>query len=250
MDRIRSLPTETFRSYKSTGRGNAASKSFRLSDFATVKSSRIMSAPPIIKFSHSADHSASSSTTQLSFDDFVGVSSFSSQTMAGAQSVTKKGTPATVMTTPSTVGSSDIESGLSRLRELEQKRLLLRQQRFSLEQRLYEFCGNLADSPVTGGQRVENVSFEFYSYTGPLNDASEPHGSHARLEFFDGQVYEGSVEHGLRAGHGRNVWKDGQLYVGEWRKNSRNGRGTHQWPDGRKACGTWKDGHLHGKVGK
>jgi len=170
--------------------------------------------------------------------------------MAGAQSVTKKGTPATVMTTPSTVGSSDVESGLSRLRELEQRRLVLRQKRFSLEQRLYEFCGNVSDSPVIGGQRVENVSFEFYRYTGPLNDTLEPHGSPARLEFFDGQVYEGSVEYGLRAGHGRNEWKDGQLYVGEWKKNSRNGRGTHQWPDGRKACGTWKDGHLNGKVSK
>ena len=209
-----------------------------------------MAPPPFIKSSHSTDYSASSSTTPLSFDDLAGVSSFSSQTMTGAQSVTKKGTPATVMTTPSTVGSSDVESGLSRLRELEQKRLVLRQQRFSLEQRLYEFCGNLSDSPVTGGQRVENASFEFYSYTGPLNDASEPHGSHARLDFFDGQIYEGSVEHGLRAGHGRNEWKDGQLYVGEWRMNSRNGRGTHQWPDGRKACGTWKDGHLNGKVSK
>lgn len=168
--------------------------------------------------------------------------------MTGARSV-EKTTPATVVNTPSTAGSTNADSELARLRDLEQKRLVLRQQRFSLEQRLYEFCGSFADSPVTGGGRhVENFDFENCKYTGPLNEASKPHGTSARLEFKDGQVYEGSVENGLRVGHGRNTWTDGQVYVGEWMNNSRNGRGTHQWPDGRKVCGTWKDGHLNGKV--
>lgn len=238
----------------------------------TTHTSEMMASPPrSIKTSLPADISVSSSTTQLSLEDLRNgggggsSSSSSSMTIVGAQLVTK-GTPVTVAmttttTTPSTIGSTfEVESGLSRLRELELRRLQLRQQRFSLEQRLYEFCGSTGcssstttprmESPNMGGKHVvKDVSFELYKYTGPLHqELGIPHGSNARIEFVDGQIYEGSVEQGVRSGHGRNLWKDGQSYVGEWKNNSRNGRGTHQWPDGRKACGTWKDGHLNGKV--
>ena len=169
-------------------------------------------------------------------------------------------------TTPSTVNSSrsgassSNESELSRLQELEQKRLVLRHQRFNLEQRLYEFCGKHAEggSPITPAGRpcrhVEDWAWEDTHsglrvvYTGPLNEFDEPHGARGSLEFSDGQTYIGDVRNGLRAGQGHNSWSDGQDYVGEWKGNSRNGRGTHVWPDGRKVSGQWQNGHLNGKV--
>lgn len=168
-----------------------------------------------------------------------------------------------ITTTPSTADSTrsgNFECDMVRLQELERKRLALRHQRFSLEQRLSEFCGKHAEggSPITPtGHPCRDVTGYVWKdthsglkviYTGPLNQYDEPHGAQGRLQFADGQIYLGDVRNGLRAGQGRNAWPDGQDYVGEWKRNSRNGRGTHVWPDGRKVSGQWEDGHLNGKV--
>lgn len=170
----------------------------------------------------------------------------------------------TAVTTPSTANSSrsgqsvlNAELELARIQELEQKRLALRHQRFSLEQRLSEFCGKHAEggSPIESPCRhviewpwSDEQSGLRVIYTGSLNEMDQPHGPQGRLVFADGQVYVGDVRNGLRAGQGRNTWADGQDYVGEWKHNSRNGRGTHVWPDGRKVSGQWQNGHLNGKV--
>ena len=154
---------------------------------------------------------------------------------------------------------SDNSQDLSRLQQLEQKRLALRSQRFNLEQRLYEFCGKHAEdgpvveSPLNKPTRYV-LDFEYQQagvkcrYSGPLNEQDEPHGSNGILRFLDGQVYRGDLKDGQRWGGGSNSWTDRQEYTGEWKANSRNGRGTHTWPDGRKVAGQWKEGHLHGKV--
>jgi hypothetical protein len=146
-----------------------------------------------------------------------------------------------------------------RIKELEQKRLALRHQRFSLEQRLYEFCSNNAFSsdpspPSKPFRHVLDFTWKCKTtgirviYSGPTNEHNEPNGTDGILKFADGQVYRGDIRSGLREGNGMNSWKDGQDYTGEWQENSRNGRGTHRWPDGRKVTGVWKDGHLNGKV--
>ena len=168
-----------------------------------------------------------------------------------------------IASTPSTAEttcSGSLEGELARLRELDRKRLILRHQRFCLEQRLSEFCGKHPEgsSPIASPGRafrhvVDYAWQDSHSglrviYSGPLNEKNQPHGAQGRLQFADGQVYLGDVRNGIRAGHGRNTWPDGQDYVGEWKSNSRNGRGTHVWPDGRKVSGQWQDGHLHGKV--
>ena len=149
---------------------------------------------------------------------------------------------------------------LNRIHELEQKRLALRHQRFTLEQRLYEFCGKHMDhddsSSVCGSpykhvmdmpwrERISGIRFV---YTGPVNSKEEPHGHAGLMKFTDGQIYRGDVRHGFRFGIGVNNWPDGQQYSGDWQNNSRNGRGTHTWPDGRSVTGQWREGHLNGKV--
>mmetsp|Transcript_125882 Transcript_125882/g.187889 ORF Transcript_125882/g.187889 Transcript_125882/m.187889 type:complete len:549 (+) Transcript_125882:152-1798(+) len=152
--------------------------------------------------------------------------------------------------------STSAEPDLSRIHELEQKRLALRHQRFSLEQRLYEFCGKHVDGtgPPLPCRHVmdmpwkDKASGNRLMYSGPVNDQDEPHGNDGLMKFSDGQVYRGDVRNGLRCGAGVNSWGDGQEYNGEWKQNSRNGRGTHTWRDGRRVCGQWQEGHLNGKV--
>jgi hypothetical protein len=154
----------------------------------------------------------------------------------------------------------DHSQDLSRIHQLEQKRMALRSQRFNLEQRLYEFCGKhdaedgpVVESPLNKPTRYV-LDFEYQqagvkcTYSGPLNEQDEPHGSNGILRFHDGQIYKGDLKNGQRSGGGTNSWADEQEYTGEWKSNSRNGRGTHTWPDGRKVAGQWKEGHLHGKV--
>jgi hypothetical protein len=180
---------------------------------------------------------------------------------ACSSSINTEGSPTSVMTASLTQSSSrnsrvSARPELARIRELEQKRLKLRHQRFSLEQRLYEFCGKHAEGapPPTPARHVVDLPWRDSSsgirvtYSGPVNDRDEPHGTDGILKFSDGQVYRGDVRNGYRCGNGNNSWPDGQDYTGEWGKNSRNGRGTHIWPDGRKVAGQWQEGHLNGKV--
>lgn len=130
-----------------------------------------------------------------------------------------------------------VEPELRRIKELEQKRLALRHQRFSLEQKLYEFCGRSRESggngpsilmspetPVMGKGQVtgapsrtsnnrdtgckhvldfpwkEESSGVRVIYSGPVNERGQPHGSDGILKFSDGQVYRGDICNGIRYG--------------------------------------------------
>lgn len=145
------------------------------------------------------------------------------------------------------------EGDISRLQELESKRASLRSQRFSLEQRLYEFCGkqpspesasttkDVSSPPEEEGstssaskqqqqqqssepQQNQHVLDFGYTcpttgvrvlYSGPLNGQKQPHGSNCIMKFVDGQVYKGDTVSGKRHGSGTNTWPDGQQYSGE-----------------------------------
>ncbi|CAJ1970296.1 unnamed protein product [Cylindrotheca closterium] len=147
------------------------------------------------------------------------------------------------------------------LSQLEQKRLALRNQRFSLEQRLYEFGThysiNFESDTRKPNRQVQDMKWQDKKtgmsvlYSGPLTEEEEPHGSGV-LKFLDGQIYEGEIWHGVRCGHGTNTWPDGQNYCGEWSENSRNGKGRHSWevPGGgqKVVTGEWRRGRLHGRI--
>lgn len=66
------------------------------------------------------------------------------------------------------------------------------------------------------------------------------------IKYAIGDVYEGTMENGLRSGTGTQYFNDGEKYVGEWAKNKLNGYGTYHWPDGSYIRGYWKDGLIHG----
>eukprot|EP00980_Cylindrotheca_fusiformis_P014453 scaffold3857_cov127-Cylindrotheca_fusiformis.AAC.10 len=149
-----------------------------------------------------------------------------------------------------------------KLSKLEQKRLALRHQRFSLEKRLFEFGSRYNTNsnmfPKKPSRHVLEMEWRDKKtgtrvvYSGPVDEMEVPHGSGAIMKFSDGQVYQGDVYCGARNGQGTNSWPDGQEYCGEWKNNHRNGKGRHAWAgprDKRKiVTGEWKDGNLHGTV--
>ncbi|GKY96728.1 hypothetical protein MPSEU_000632300 [Mayamaea pseudoterrestris] len=152
------------------------------------------------------------------------------------------------------------------------QRAKLDKQRVRLEERMNQATDSIRQSPlnVPSGRDGPMVTREHYPsrdgncaffYTGPVHsDTHLPHGV-GEIEYSNGQVYQGNLEHGLRHGYGESVWRDTssneiQVYRGAWENDSRHGRGTHEWfdaSDGKRtrlqtATGYWKSGHLHGRV--
>ena len=148
-------------------------------------------------------------------------------------------------------------ASIARLQEIEQKRSIMRDQRFNLEQRLHSFRKVATTREVVSNEeeRKKVLNWKYKTseeqtlfYTGHLDECGEPNDDDALLRFGDEQIYKGGVLNGMRHGSGTNQWPDGQTYSGEWQNDSRNGRGTHIWKDGRTVTGNWKNGHLHGKI--
>lgn len=81
-------------------------------------------------------------------------------------------------------------------------------------------------------------------WTGPLNqETNTPHGR-GTMVYANGQVYEGTLEQGMRQGFGKNTWPDGQQYQGLWERNSRTGRGSHStWKGEREDVDHRHDAH-------
>ena len=70
------------------------------------------------------------------------------------------GAGGSVFDSPSSIPRTCVQSELQRIKELEHKRLALRHQRFSLEQKLYEFCGKHRDgdeSSVVEGSNLTTI---------------------------------------------------------------------------------------------
>lgn len=85
-------------------------------------------------------------------------------------------------------------------------------------------------------------------YEGDRNDELERHGE-GKATLPNGDVYEGSYEHGLR--HGQGVYKfdstgTGARYVGEYHRGKRNGQGKMYYPDGSIYDGQWADNQRNG----
>ena len=80
------------------------------------------------------------------------------------------------------------------------------------------------------------------------------HGS-GRLEFCNGDCYEGDFKYGMREGkgtltYGRNARRDfydSRAYTGEWRGSLRHGRGREKWPSGEWYEGQWEKDKFHGQ---
>lgn len=90
-----------------------------------------------------------------------------------------------------------------------------------------------------------------------------------RIEYENGNVYEGKIKNGERNGYGKMIYANGNTYEGEWKGNKRNGHGKNyswlctyegEWKnnqeDGQGKCtlingmvieGEWKNGKMNGR---
>lgn len=78
-----------------------------------------------------------------------------------------------------------------------------------------------------------------------------------RIEFDNGDVYEGEMVNGLRHGKGKYTWANGDFYEGEWAKGWRSGFGIYKSYDKNEKDGStytsytyegeWKDSKKHGQ---
>jgi hypothetical protein len=78
------------------------------------------------------------------------------------------------------------------------------------------------------------------SPTAPLTDG------HHRVEYKNGDIYEGSFKNGMRHGAGTYQFVDGDCYEGAWHNGRKHGHGTYTWKDGSKYVGSWSGNRQDG----
>lgn len=78
------------------------------------------------------------------------------------------------------------------------------------------------------------------------SDKSAPQAEFKRIEYDDGDVYEGETRNGKRHGKGKYTWSDGSFYDGEWKDGKKDGNGKQSHPDGSCYDGGWKDDKMDG----
>ncbi|KAF5198037.1 Phosphatidylinositol 4-phosphate 5-kinase [Thalictrum thalictroides] len=72
-----------------------------------------------------------------------------------------------------------------------------------------------------------------------------------KLNYSNGDSYEGTWENGLRHGQGRFVWANGDVYIGEWKNDVREGHGKITYKNGSCFEGTFRNSNPeegHGKL--
>lgn len=67
-----------------------------------------------------------------------------------------------------------------------------------------------------------------------------------RVEYRNGDIFDGDFENNLRCGLGRYDWADGRQYQGEWKADRREGQGRFHFPNGDVYEGHFVAGQRHG----
>ncbi|KAL7539141.1 hypothetical protein ACHAXR_009043 [Thalassiosira sp. AJA248-18] len=67
-----------------------------------------------------------------------------------------------------------------------------------------------------------------------------------KIEFADGDFYEGEIEHGKANGKGKYTFASGGVCEGQWKDDKMYGKGIITWANG-VYDGEFKDGKAHGK---
>ena len=68
-----------------------------------------------------------------------------------------------------------------------------------------------------------------------------------KVEFDNGDVYEGEIKNNLMNGQGTWTSADGDQYVGEWKAGNKHGHGTYTFASGTQYVGEFEDGNFHGQ---
>ena len=65
-----------------------------------------------------------------------------------------------------------------------------------------------------------------------------------RIEYKNGDYYEGELKKGKPHGEGKYVWRSGAWYFGDFKKGVIHGSGIYTWPDGSSCNADWKKGKI------
>lgn len=83
-------------------------------------------------------------------------------------------------------------------------------------------------------------------FEGFRNEANRADGE-VKIEYKNGNHYEGFCVNGQLRGHGKFIWKDKGYYVGNWADGNMNGFGICYWADTKESyIGEWIDGKREG----
>lgn len=116
----------------------------------------------------------------------------------------------------------------------------------------FEYTGDFLEGKMTGEAEIKYSDMSSYK-GGVLN--GRKHGK-GKIEYNDGNWYDGEWENNKKSGFGVTVWKHkNEIYEGEWADNRLNGYGTYFWFDqNRKVnvlvnryAGGFRNGKRHGK---
>ena len=87
-----------------------------------------------------------------------------------------------------------------------------------------------------------------FRYSGPVNDAGQPHGMRGTVRWDDGEVYVGGLKDGLRHGHGMVRLNNGDVYKGQNAEGMRHGIGTYKFAlSGNAEVGRFRMGNPVGE---
>ncbi|KAL7544055.1 hypothetical protein ACHAXR_013494 [Thalassiosira sp. AJA248-18] len=96
---------------------------------------------------------------------------------------------------------------------------------------------------ISGRCKIEFADGEIYE--GEIENG-KAHGN-GKFTFDDGEVYDGDWVEDKRHGHGKVTYANGSVYEGQWKNGKKQGKGIFTFADGGVYEGEWKDGKIHGK---
>jgi hypothetical protein len=93
---------------------------------------------------------------------------------------------------------------------------------------------------------VTYTNFEKQVYYGEMNSDYQRHGN-GRLQYVNGDYYEGAFENNLRHGKGRIVFNEGDEFIGYFLNDKANAFGTYNHADGGSFEGYYRNNRRHGE---
>ena len=112
------------------------------------------------------------------------------------------------------------------------------------ETREVKFTAEILDDPES---KAKISYFDKKYYEGQIDPKSFlPEGA-GRMEYPNGNSYEGNWKGGQFHGSGRFSWHDGSSYNGDYVEGTKHGQGRFVYPSKKYYEGSWENGSMHGQ---
>lgn len=100
--------------------------------------------------------------------------------------------------------------------------------------------GAAAEQVIQAGDTTYRGRFVVDPVSGAVNGLG-------KVEWRNGNRYEGPVKNSQLTGSGKFAWSNGDRYEGEMTSAEPNGQGTYYYKSGDRYSGAWKNGQKHGQ---